>query len=522
MRRRALLGAAAATLALPVRAQVTTLDLRPASFSTRPDDWVAPSLDRRMLIRWGDRVAYDAPDWDPRDPTPEAAGAQFGWDGRLAGTVAPPPAGDGVPRLVVAVAHPRVDPAFAFPGGRDRPAVAAAMQGASLLNLQRAGGEWLVVDGGFQSRRLDAATLCRWSGPGAAAEVAQGILGPEGGCATPWRSLLLAEGDPTDWLARLRELDPRFRDAARFGWVVELDPLDPQSVPVKRAALGRVGASAVLAMQSGDGRAVVLMADGGAGGFLYRFVSSRPAEEPDALDAGALFVARTEGGAIRWLPLPAGGTLDPAGAAERAGGTRFDTPTALAADPRRPRIYLACRAGTTRGAAQVDVLNPRPGPNPGHVIELIGDAAAERMEARLLFVAGDTAEGGRYGRDQPITAFPRHPATLAVDGQGRLWVGTDRGGRLGPQPDAVFAGDLDGPGRAVLLPAYGAPRGAGIGGVMPTPDRDALLVMVRTPGSEPGASFAAPATRWPAFDPALPPRSALVTLARRAGGPIGG
>ncbi|WP_237217823.1 alkaline phosphatase PhoX, partial [Falsiroseomonas oryziterrae] len=285
-----------------------------------------PALERRVLIRWGDRVAFDAPEWDPRDPTPEAAGSQFGWDGRLAGMVAPPLAGDGVPRLVVAVAHPRVDPAIAFPIGRDRPAVAAAMQGASLLNLQRVSGEWLVVDGGFQSRRLDAATLCRWSGPGAGADVAQGILGPEGGCATPWRSLLLAEGDPAPWLARLRDLDPRFEDAARFGWVVELDPLDPQSVPVKRAALGRVGAAAVLAALSGDGRAVVLMADGRAMGFLYRFVSSRPAIEPDGLDAGALAVARVEGGAIRWLPLPAGSTLDPAGAAERAGGTRFDTP----------------------------------------------------------------------------------------------------------------------------------------------------------------------------------------------------
>jgi secreted PhoX family phosphatase len=521
VKRRVLLGTLALA-ATPARAQITTLSLSPATLVPRPEDWVAPDHRRTLLIRWGDRVTFDAPPWDPRNPTPEAAGAQFGWDGRLAGIVAPPLATDGVPRLVVAVAHPEVDPAMAWPGGRDRPAVAAAMQGASLLNLEKVGGQWAVVDGGFQSRRLGADTLCRWSGPAAGAPAIQGLLAPQGGTATPWGSLLLAEGDPGAWLTRLRGVDPRWADAARFGWVVELDPLDPGSVPVKRSALGRIGAAALAATRTADGRAVVFLADGRPSGFLYRFVSAGPAAEPDALDAGTLYAARIEGEAIRWRPLPAGAATDPAGAADRAGASRFDAPAALAIDPRRPRLLLACRAGTTRSAAQLDALHPRPGPNPGHVVEITGDPLAERMAARVLLLAGDIAEGGLYGRDQPPGALPRHPATLGIDHRGRLWIGTDAGGRVGAAPDAVFACDLDGPGRGVVFPVLAAPRGGGIGGALATPEDEALLAVLRTPGAEPGAGFDRPATRWPSFEPRTPPRTGLVAVARRAGGVVGG
>lgn len=521
--RRAALAAAAA-LATPAVAQITTLDLPALPLPVRLDDWVAAGHRREALISWGDRVTFDAPGWDPAAPTPEAAAAQFGWDGRIAGLVVPPQAADGVPRLVLAVTHPEVDPAMAFPGGRDRPAVAAAMQGASLLNLEQQGGRWVVVDGGFQMRRLGAGTLCRITGPAAAALGAgvQGLLGPQGGCVTPWGTLLLTEGDPSIWVARLRDMDPRFRQAEQFGWVTELDPLDPYSVPAKRCAIGRLGAVSVAAMQAEDGRAVLFLTDGRPMGFLWRFVSAGHAREPDALDAGTLSVARAEGEAISWLALPADAALDPEAAANRAGATPFDMPAAVALDPRRPRLLLACRGGTVRSAAQLDPLNPRPGPNPGHVIEITGDLSGERSAARVLFLAGDPAEGGAYGRDQPAGALPRHPATLSVDGRGRLWIGTDCAGRPGASPDGVFACDLDGPGRAVVLPLYAAPRAAGIGGAVPTPEGDALLVMVRAPGAEPGASFDRPATRWPRFDPRMPPRSTLVAIAREGRGAVGG
>ncbi|WP_165943454.1 PhoX family protein [Roseicella aquatilis] len=510
--RRALLAAPALLLPGPAPAQVLRGDLAGMPLPVRQDDTVAAGYRRDALVRWGDRVTFDAPAWDPRQPEPEGAAAQFGWDARLAGIAVPrQPAADGIPRAVMAVVHPTVDPVWAFPGGRDQPLAAAAMQGASLLNLEKRGRGWIVVDGGFQSRRLGGATLCRISGPAGAGSV-RGVLGLGGGCVTPWGTLLLAEGDPAPWLARLAAADPRFGDGAGFGWVVELDPFDPQSVPVKRSALGRFAHGDVAATLSRDGRAVVYQTDRRVGGYLFRFLSAGPATTEDVLDAGTLAVARLEGDRLAWLPLPAG--ADPVAAARQAGGSALDTPSGLGLDPRRARLLLACHGSPARPA--------------GHVIEVTAkddDDGADSAGTALLFAAGDPrGPEARYGRGglPPGSAWPEHPDTVTVDGNGRAWIGTDRGGRVGPQAEGLYGCDLDGPGRGVPLPLYGAPRAGSIGGAALTPDGEALFTTVRHPGAEPGSSFERPATRWPEFRAGVPPRSTLLGLVRNGGGPVGG
>ncbi|MBO1074373.1 DUF839 domain-containing protein [Roseomonas marmotae] len=528
MRRRAWLAATAAALPLlPAagRAQVTTLDMRPGAMPVKPDDSIAAGYRRSVLIRWGDRVIFDAPDWNPLQPTPQGAAAQFGWDARICALVQSPPAADGVARAVLAVAHPTVDPAMAFPDGRDRPAVAAAMQGASLLNLERQGGRWIVVDGGYQSRRLTAETLCRISGPAAdtVGSTVQGLLGITGGCATPWGTLLLGEDDPAPWLTRLRNLDARFSDGLRFGWVAELDPLDPQSIPAKRTAPGRFPRGDLAAALAPDGRAVVYMTDRRAFGYLFRFVSTGPANAPDALDAGTLAVARLEGAGLTWTPLPegAGTALNAVTAASQVAATPFDLPSGLAIDPRSGRLYMACRGNAARRPEQVDALNPRAGSSGGHIVEIVpegGDHAGGRASASLLLLGGHPP--ARFGL--PPGAWPDAPSTLTVDQRGRLWIGTDHAGWVGAAPDTLWGCDTQGPGRGFPLPLYGAPRGAAIGGAALSPDGQALFAVARTPGAEPGASFVNPGTRWPQFDPALPPRSTLMSVARQDGGAVGG
>ena len=217
-------------LAAPALAIPGLAHAQDAGFVTKLDDTVAAGLRRDVLIRWGDRVDFDAPPFAPANPTVEAAQAQFGWDGRIVAMVPLPGVADGVPRAVVVVAHPTVDTAMAFPGQVSSVDVALAMQGASLLNLARQGTRWIVVDGGFQTRRLHGRTLCRVTGPGRASlgDGVQGVIGPRGGCATPWGTVLLAE-NVGNWLPLMRGVR-----AEGFGWIVEINPLDPQSVPAKQ------------------------------------------------------------------------------------------------------------------------------------------------------------------------------------------------------------------------------------------------------------------------------------------------
>ncbi len=504
--RRALLPAAAALLAARAatrgaRAQGATV------LETKLDDTVAPGLRRAVLLRWGDRVEFDAPRFEPAAPSVDAAVAQFGWDSRIVALVAPPPATDGIARGVLVVAHPTVDPAMAFPPGQDRADIALGMQGASIINLAEQDGRWLVVDGGFQMRRLHGRTLCRITGPAqrALGDSVLGILGPRGGCATPWGTVLLAEGDP----ARGRGAP---RDPAGFGWMVEFDPLDPQSVPGKRTALGRFDHGDAAAALTRDGRAAVYMTDRRMEGFLFRFLSN-PAAGPDALDDGTLAVARFDGEALRWMALPAAADpRDPRPDAARAGATPLDMPAGLAIDARATRLFLACRGGPGRGA--------------GRVIEIIpagDDHGAETAVVRALLTgraAPPPPDPRARTRPAPIAAWPEAPETLHA-GAGVLYVGTDREGRIAAIPDALYACATDA-GRGRAVPLYGAPRGAGIGGAVLTPDGRTLLTVARRPGAEPGASWSRPGTTWPEFTPGLPPRSTVVALSREDGRAMSG
>jgi secreted PhoX family phosphatase len=483
--RRALLAGAAALSATSALAQT--------GLTLRLDDAPAPGLRRDLLIQWGDRVAYDAPPFAPLSPNLAAAEAQFGWDTRVVAALASPRVEDGIPRAVLAVGHPTLDPAMAFSDGRDRPEIAGAMQGASLISIQRRGGVWMVTEGGYQMRRLHARTLCRMGGAGGPA---RGVFGVTGGCATPWGSLLLSEGEGAAWARRLPGVA-----AAQTGHVVELDPFEPQSVPVKRSALGRLGARDVVAAQSADGRAVVFMADGREGGLLWRFVSEGPAQEPNALDQGTLYAARFEAGALRWIALPS--DAEPFGAAVARGATSLGRPMALALDPNGARLWLALREIPRNPAgAIVEILFAARDP--------AGDTAIVEnlMEARL-------PPPLRPGREPVmVPAWPASPSSLAHDGAGNLLVGTAQPLRDSALPDALYVLPLEGAARGEPRLAYAVPIGAALGGVAAVPGAATWVAGVAHPGAGLSASFTAPRSRWPHFRDGEPPRGGLVALSR--------
>jgi secreted PhoX family phosphatase len=387
-----------------------------------------------------------------------------------------------------------------FAGGVDNPAVAGQMQGATVMNLQYQAGRWVIVAGGYQTRRIDDDTLCQITGPAADAvgTTVQGVLAPSAGCVTPWSTALLAEGDAGPWLTRLAGLglgydDPA--DAARFGWVVELNPLDPGAFPVKRTALGRFTRHGIAATVSADGRPVVFMS--AAAGYLFRFLAATNATDGTALDSGALAVAVVLNGALGWAALgqDVASLAGAAGAAAQAGGTAFDGPAgiAIAADG---TLYLACQGADPGNNGGIWQLTPDK-----------GDAAAGHFTVQNILIAG---KEGNYAPGSP--AWFRKPRSLNIDEAGQLWIGTDQGGAGSDTADGYFMIQTGAPGPYEVSMAYLTPVGAAAGGAAFDTTSKTSFAMVRHPGAAPGASFSAPATRWPRFQPGLPPQSTLVGL----------
>jgi len=444
--------------------------------------------------------------------------------------------------------------------GPERTAATIASHGASVLNLTLQDGEaqgharWLVAQGGFQSRRVTGDTVCRIAGPAAGSPrlrtaddpdglLVHGLLAVRDGCRTPWGTVLLAEGNALGLFGdgalaaheaalwgpatappreqRWSTYDPRFdpertpNEPNRFGWVAELDALDPGEQPVKRTALGRGAHGGVLALATPDGRAVVYLSERRPGGFVYRYVSNGHIDRQDReandalLNDGVLSVAVRAGTRIAWKKLPVAGEAG-LGLIERSrvalaeGASAFDRPVGFAHDARSGRVYLAL-AGEPGDAAR-----------PGRVLELIppgaGDAPGAGARADHAAAEVTVADFLRAGEDLGDGARFAAPDSLACDAAGRLWIATAQqaGHRVGA--DTIVTTDLDGPHRGLLQRRYLAPRDAAMGGLGFSPDGGTLFAGVRHPGAGPGALYEVPTTRWPALDPSLPPRSTVIAL----------
>jgi secreted PhoX family phosphatase len=483
-------------------------------------DTIGPGISRYVVAEWGDALLTGAPNFTPAALTPDAAATQFPYDAIITGLLAPPPAQDGIPRLVAVFANPTAPAKMLFPGGADVPTVAGTMQGATILNLQLMNHRWVFVAGGYQSRRIDDGTLCQLSGPAAAAlgNTVQGLLGLQAGCVTPWATALFVEGDAAVWLTRLAGTGLGFDDPAnapKFGWVAEVNPLDPSALPVKRTALGRFPRAGIAAAALPDGRPVIFMTQDDPAGLLVRFIAASAATDGTALDAGTLSVAQIRENTITWIDLPAGnvtlvGTI---GAARAAGGSAFDAPAGIAIDPAGGKLYLACRGNPAREASATNALNPRSGDDNGHILVFTvpnKDLSAKTFVGDLAIAAGNPASVPFTQYTPGSSSWLRKPSTLGLDGQNQLWIGTDQNGDTAQTSDGLFVMQTQGPSQYLINTAYLAPAGAAIGGVAFA--ATTAITVTRHPGATPGATMANPATHWPTLRPDMPPQTTVMGL----------
>ena len=338
----------------------------------------------------------------------------------------------------------------------------------------------------------------------------------------------------------------------RFGWVVEFDPYDPQSVPIKRTALGRMKHEGAGVVINHDGRVVIYCGDDEAMDYVYKFVTKEayqpdnPASGKDLLDKGTLYVARFDEEQVHWLPLVFGtGPLTPENgfrsqadvlietrrSADLVGATPMDRPEDVEVCPTTGRVYVLLTGGVQRGQDHVCASNPLAENKHGHVLELTppmmpggADHAAETFAWDFFLRCGDPKkpeDAASYPAGVSDDGWLTRPDNSFFDNQGRLWITTDGAESTVGHADGIYACDTTGPGRGVTKHFFHAPRGAEVTGICFTPDDETMFVSVQHPAEEPGSDYMNPSTRWPDFNPDVPPRPAVVAIQRKSGGRVG-
>jgi secreted PhoX family phosphatase len=575
---------------------------RPLGFTAVPASLrdavvVPPEYEFQVLYRWGDPtgIGSSLPAFRPdASNTAEDQALQAGMhhDGMHFF-----PLGSDGRRALLVLNHEYTDEQQLHADGA-APLTAAKVRksqhavGVSVIEIERLPSGWRQVLPSGYARRIHARTPMHIAGPAAGSALLQTAADPSGrevlgtlaNCAmgvTPWGTYLTCEenfhgyfgadkslGGTSDAAARRYgttpggqwvdwyRFDERFdvlkhpNESHRFGWVVEIDPMDPTSTPIKRTALGRKCTESATCTLTRDGRVAVYMGDDARFEFIYKFVSRdrvRPggyAANRDLLDHGTLYAARFDAsGQGAWLELTNGdnGHADQAEvlvharlAASARGATPMDRPEWVAIHPRTAEVFVSLTNNSQRGAPgrpAVDAANPRANNLGGHIMrwtEAGADAAATTFTWSHFVLAGDPAVPGtdaRYPSPQ-ADAFGA-PDGLHFDSAGLLWIQTDMSGQ------AIGKGTYANLGNNALLCADLAtgsikrfltgPNGSEITGCVVTPDRSTLFVNIQHPGETSDSGGARANSAWP--DGSEPgsarPRSAIVAVRRRNGGAVG-
>ena len=558
-----------------------------------------PGYRASVLISWGQPLQAAGPAFDPAgNGTASEQEVQFGDNNDGMSLFAFP---DDPNRALMAINNEYTNYRYLYPHGgtpasAEEVRKAQASEGVSVIEIQRKGNGWQFVQGSPYNRRIHGNTPIRLSGPAAGHELlrtqadATGsrALGTFQNCAngkTPWGTYLTCEENFTDCfgssdpkqafdaaqkrygaVAASKDInwhqhDPRFdlalnpNELNRHGWVVEIDPFDPLSTPVKRTALGRFKHENAALAETGDGRAVVYMGDDERGEFIYKFISrdridhQNPKANRDLLDHGTLYVARFDGGDSnpdrpkghgQWVELSHGkngvdatkGFANQAEvliharmAASAVGATRMDRPEWIVVSPKDGQVYCTLTNNVKRG----EDGQPVGGPNPreknvyGQILRWNahkGDHGADTFDWDLFVVAGNPAVHGQQakGGSANITAQKmfNSPDGLGFDAAGRLWILTDG--------DVSNAGDFAGMGNNQMLcadPASGeirrfmvGPIGCEVTGISFSPDHKTLFVGIQHPGENGGSTF-------PEHLPNGKPRSSVMAISREDGGIVG-
>ncbi len=573
---------------------------------------VAEGYDADVLLRWGDPLFVDAPEFDPLKQSGESQAKQFGYNNDFVGFI---PIDGAADHGLLVVNHEYTNSHLMFPGivkivenegkkiievaplTKEQVDVEMAAHGGTIVEIRKEGGKWLVVKDGKLNRRITLSTEMAMSGPAAghdrlktnADATGKKVFGTLNNCAggvTPWGTYVMAEenihgyfsgelpadhreagnykrmGIPEgayDWAAFHDRFDlaKEPNEANRFGWIVEVDVNDSNSVPKKRTALGRFKHEGAESIVAGDGRVVFYLGDDERFDYVYKFVTAGTfnandrAANLDLLDDGTLYVAKfAEDGSVAWLPVVHGqGPLTPENgfasqadvlietrrAADLLGATKMDRPEDVEPNPVNGKVYVMLTNNAKRKADQVDAANPRAENAFGHIIEITedgGDFTATTGKWEVLLKCGDpsVAEvGASFSTSTTANGWFGMPDNCATDSAGRLWVATDGNSpKATGRTDGLWAVDTEGEARATSKLFFRVPIGAELCGPQFTQDGENAFVAIQHPadGGDDWEGFGRPSyyedlsTRWPDFRDDMPVRPSVVVITKQGGGKI--
>jgi secreted PhoX family phosphatase len=564
---------------------------------------VAPGYSTQVVIRWGDPMFPDAPVWDPNRQTAAAQVRQYGMDNDFLAFMPLPYGSQNSEHGILCSNHERTPGVLMFPGltpenvrqlTREQVEVQMASQGHDFIEIKRTGGRWQTVTDSRYNRRFTPWNAdFRIGGPAAgharmrtgadpAGMTVRGTLNNCAGGKTPWGTVLSGEenlqsyftGDASKgaeanawkrygingrgsyvW-GRYHDrfnLDKEPNETNRFGWVVEMDPYDPTSIPVKRTAIGRCKHEGATTAVSHDGRVAVYTGDDERMEYAYKFVTTgrfdpnNRAANRDLLDDGILYAAKFNAdGTMNWLPLVHGqGGLTAANgfhsqadvviearrAADVVGATPMDRPEDIEPHPVTGNIFVCLTYNERRTAQQVNPANPRDNNRYGHIIEIMPpvvndkpDHTATTCRWDFFLQAGDPNKPehrAKYGAGVSENGWLACPDNVAFDPAGRVWIVTDGQDDAIGFSDSIYAAETSGPRRGATKLFFNAPRGSEVCGPEFTPDGRTLFVAIQHPAEEKDSTFDRPSTRWPDFRPDMPPRPAVLAITKNNGGEIG-
>ncbi len=456
--------------------------------------------------------------------------------------------------------------------------------GVTVMEIASNNGKWSIVKDSPFNRRITPETEMDITGPArghdlmktALDETGETVKGTWNNCGngrTPWGTYLACEENfngyfsaadeahevsaelkrygisSKDWGYGWASVDERFdiskhpNEANRAGYVVEIDPFNPNSKPRKLTALGRFKHENAEVVIAANGHVVVYLGDDERGEFLYRYVSdakySLNGDNSGLLENGKLYVAKfSDDLRGEWIELTPASTgmaskaeicIHTRQAASAVGATTMDRPEWVAVNPNKVEAYVALTNNKNRGFkpneggddASVNGPNPRAGNNYGQIVRWTpdnGDHSANGFTWNIFALAGNPlvhSDANAGSANINSGNLFNSPDGLRFDENGFLWIQTD--GNYSNKKD------FDGMGNNQMLVGdtqTGAierflvgPNECEITGITWSTDRRTAFVGVQHPGEEGGS-------HWPDGGDSVP-RSAIIAVRRDDGGIIG-